>query len=214
MIYSVENNLLKITVSSYGAELLSVINKKTGEEMMWQGDPEIWSGHCPMLFPYCGKIKNGSYKLDGKEFNVEKHGFIKDMEHDFVSAENGQLHFIATSNGETLKLFPRDFVFETIYTLCGNTLKYVVKITNKSKKELRFGLGFHPAFNIPFDKNHSTKDYDLQFDSPQTVVVKENYTSGPFEGLVSEEKSVLTNNSKVIELNDHMFDKDSFYSDS
>ena len=209
MKYSIENDFLKVTADSFGAELMSVINKKTGEEMMWQGNPEIWDGHCPMLFPYCGKLKNNRYILDGKEYTSPKHGFIKNYDHELFSNEKDKMHFIAYSNEETRKLFPRDFTYETIYSLKENKLIQQVIVTNKSNKELRFGLGFHPAFNMPFNNDKSTKDYEIQFEIPQTPVVKDNFTSGPNEGLVSGKTYQLVKNSCVIPLNDNMFDADS-----
>ena len=209
MRYSIENELLKVTADTLGAELVSVINKKTNEEMIWQADPSVWDRHCPVLFPYCGKLKDGKYRLDDKEYEGDQHGFIRDLEHTFIEAKENEMRFLVNSNEETIKLFPRNFAFETKFTLRGNTLIHSLVVYNKDYKDLRFGIGYHPAFNFPFDDKHTTLDYELQFDIPQTVVVKENYTSGPFLGFVSGEKTVMTENSKVIPLHDRIFDLDS-----
>ena len=53
MTYSIENDYLKVSADTLGAELVSVINKKTGEEMMWDANPEVWPCHGPILFPIC-----------------------------------------------------------------------------------------------------------------------------------------------------------------
>lgn len=209
MTYSIENDYLKVTADTLGAQLTSVINKRTGEEMMWDANPDVWPSHGPVLFPICGKLKNGKTIIDGKEYEIPKHGFIKDMEHEFVSAENNQLKFVVHSNEETMKMLPRHFDFETIFTINDNTLTHTIKVTNKSNKELRFSLGFHPAFALPFDKNHSTKDYELQFEIPQTPIVKDNFMTGPNEGLVSGKTHPIAENSKTIKLDDRMFDSDS-----
>lgn len=37
-----ENNLLKVEVSSFGAELQSITSKASGYEYLWQGDPAFW----------------------------------------------------------------------------------------------------------------------------------------------------------------------------
>ena len=57
MIYSVENEYLTLQVNDIGAELHSLKSKKTGEEYIWYGTPEIWNGQSPILFPVIGRKK-------------------------------------------------------------------------------------------------------------------------------------------------------------
>lgn len=40
MEFILENENLRVTVESHGAELVSVVNRQTGEELLWQADPE------------------------------------------------------------------------------------------------------------------------------------------------------------------------------
>ena len=42
MQYSIENEFIRLTVESKGAEVYSVVNKHTGAEMLWNGDPSVW----------------------------------------------------------------------------------------------------------------------------------------------------------------------------
>lgn len=209
MRYSIENEFLKVTVDSLGAELVSVLDRKTGAEMIWQKDPKVWGRQAPVLFPYCGKLKGGKYTLDGKSYECPQHGFVRDYEHECVSAENGAMHFVFRSTEETLARFPRDFVFESFFTLDGRRLRHSVRVTNSGSRELRFGFGYHPGFAFPFDDKHTTEDYELRFDTPQTPVVKENEASGPNAGFVNGKTYPLVENSKVIPLSDRMFDNDS-----
>ena len=41
MRYSIENEALRLTVDTHGAEAVSVINKQTGAEMLWCGDAAV-----------------------------------------------------------------------------------------------------------------------------------------------------------------------------
>ena len=59
MQYSIENDILRLTVDSHGAEPVSVIHKPTGAELLWQADPAVWKRHAPILFPYTGKLTGG-----------------------------------------------------------------------------------------------------------------------------------------------------------
>ena len=209
MTYSFENEFLKVTADTHGAELVSVVNKETGAEMMWNADPEVWNRHAPVLFPYCGNVKNHEFKLDGKTFTGGQHGFMRDMEHTFAGVEGNTMHFVFEANEDSLARFPRKFRFETIYTLEGRCLTHTVKVTNMDEQNLRFGLGYHPGFAFPFDDAHKTEDYELRFDVPQTPIVRENESEGPNAGFVSDRTYAMVENSAVIPLNDRMFDNDS-----
>lgn len=209
MRYSFENEFLKVTVDSLGSELVSVINKETGAEMMWQGNPDVWPRQAPVLFPNCGKIKGGEYTLDGKTYKGLQHGIVRDYEHEFKGVEGNTMRFSFDANEESLALFPRHYRFESIFTLEGRRLIQTLKVTNTDDKELRFGIGFHPGFAFPFDDKHTTADYELRFDTVQTPMVRETVQEGPSAGFVDDKYYPIVENSQVIPLNDRIFDNDS-----
>ena len=49
MNYTIENDRLKIQISSRGGEMQSVI--RDGREYLWQADPQYWDEKAPNLFP-------------------------------------------------------------------------------------------------------------------------------------------------------------------
>ena len=65
MQYSIENDILRLTVDTHGAEPVSVIHKPTGAELLWRGDPAVWGRHAPILFPYTGKLTGGKMIAKG-----------------------------------------------------------------------------------------------------------------------------------------------------
>ena len=81
MQYSIENDILRLTVDSHGAEPVSVIHKPTGAELLWQADPAVWKRHAPILFPYTGKLTGGKMLAKGVEYAGGQHGFARDVEH-------------------------------------------------------------------------------------------------------------------------------------
>ena len=123
MQHTIENEFLTVTVESKGAELVSVVDKATGAEMMWDGQKDVWPRRAPILFPYCGKLSGGRYTLDDETYEGGQHGFGRDLEHEFVGAENGVMRFVLRSNEETRKKLPRDFALESTFTLTGRTLR-------------------------------------------------------------------------------------------
>ena len=73
------------------------------------------------------------------------------------------------------------------------------------EEELRFGIGYHPAFAFPFDDRHVTEDYEIRFDgieSPLCVSAQPN-------GLLNGESYYLARNVEAIPLTDDLFDNDS-----
>ena len=76
MLYTIQNEFLKATVSLYGAELQSLI-AADGTEFLWQGDPAYWNERSPILFPYIGRMTNKSFYLDGELHHMQNHGIRK-----------------------------------------------------------------------------------------------------------------------------------------
>ena len=59
MNYTLKNELYEMTVSTLGAEMVS-LKSKSGRELLWQNTlGEGWSNHAPLLFPFCGRLKDG-----------------------------------------------------------------------------------------------------------------------------------------------------------
>ena len=56
MINYIENDKLIVGVKEFGCEITSIKSKTTGYEFMWQGNPDIWSGQAPILFPIVGRL--------------------------------------------------------------------------------------------------------------------------------------------------------------
>ncbi len=63
-IYFLENELLKVSISSKGAELDNIFNKETELEYLWNGDANFWPKKSPVLFPIVGGLRNGEYEFN------------------------------------------------------------------------------------------------------------------------------------------------------
>ena len=71
MRYTIENEFIRLTIDSLGAEMVSAIDRATGSEMIWCADPAVWNRHAPILFPYAGKLTGGHFKAtDGKLYEL------------------------------------------------------------------------------------------------------------------------------------------------
>ena len=205
MQYTIENDTLRLTVDSHGAEAVSVIHKPTGAEMLWCADKALWGRHAPILFPYTGKLTGGKMIAKGQEYAGGQHGFARDVEHTLARQTDDTLEFVLRADAQTLPRWPYDFVLRSTFVLDGSTVHHTLCVENPSEVQLRFGIGYHPAFAIPFDDRHTTEDYEIRFDgieSPLCVSALPN-------GLLNGQSYYLARNTDAIPLTDELFDHDS-----
>ena len=80
--------------------------------------------------------------------------------------------------------FPFDFVLTSTFRLEGKTIHHTLTVANPetAAEELRFGIGYHPAFRIPFDASHTTTDYEFRFDQPESPMILDAYPNGLLTG--------------------------------
>jgi len=169
MIYTIENELLKVSVTTNGAQLCSVLRKSDGVEHIWQADQTVWGYHAPILFPYAGKLVEGKCEAKGVVWeNAPQHGFARTMEHRFVRRNDREIVLELTDTEETYAKWPYRFRLESSFILEGDKLTHRLTVENRDESDLPFGIGYHPAFSIPFDAAHQASDYELRFDKPQS----------------------------------------------
>ena len=203
--YIIENEYLRVTVTTWGAQVKSVIRKSDGVEHMWQADPGVWGYHAPILFPHTGKVVKGTIHAKGKDYASTQHGFARLMEHDLVKQTPNSLVMELHSNPETLAHFPYDFRLISTFTLDGDTLHHTLTVENTDREILPFGIGYHPAFAIPFDENHTAADYELRFDRMESPLC----LSCQPEGLLRGKCYYLGSNIDCIPVDEKLFEVDS-----
>ena len=202
MDYIIENDLLKVTVTSHGAQIKSVIRKCDGVEHMWRGDPSVWKYHSPVLFPYAGRVKDGRIEIRNKVVeNAPAHGVVRTQEH--ILAEEGTDHVTLAldANEETLKIFPYQFRFLSTFRLNGAAIEHTLTVVNTDQDSFCFGIGYHPGFAIPFDDKHDIEDYELRFSHMESPICLDTPT-----GLLNGKYYTLGSNIQSIDITDGMFD--------
>ena len=205
---TIRNESLSLTVDTHGAEAVSVRNA-AGQEMLWQADKSVWGRHAPILFPWTGKLAGGILTHAGKSYKGGQHGFARDLEHTLLDAGPDAIRLELRADEETrASRFPYDFVLTSIFRLEGKTVCHTLEVENPAgaAEPLQFGIGYHPAFNVPFDDAHTTADYEFRFDRPESPVILDARPNG----LLSGRCYYQWKNAAAIQLEDHMFDNDSF----
>ncbi len=162
MIHSIENEYLKVSVNTTGAQLWSVYSKKTDTEYLWQGDSAFWGGRAYNLFPFIGRMYEGKFRYDNKEYPSRCHGLARYFEFTLESQTQNKLVFLLTDNEETKAEYPFAFAFRVTFLLNGATLTTEYAVTNPDDKELLCAFGGHPGINVPFGAGEF-EDYYLEF---------------------------------------------------
>lgn len=172
--FSIENRQLKVTMRSYGAELQGIIAKPSGEEFLWNGDPQYWKYSSPVLFPIVGKLVDDTYKYGGKEYKMNSHGLARVSEFELVEQTQYSITFALQYNEETLKIYPFKFRLEITYILRGTEIEVYWRVQNlDAKEDMYFSIGAHPAFRCPLEPGLKFEDYYLEFSEHENLDVFE-----------------------------------------
>lgn len=206
MEYTIENEFLKVTVTSNGAQVRSVVHKADHVEHMWNADPALWGYHAPILFPYTGRLRDGKLIAKGREYTSSaQHGFARTMEHELVVKNKDTLVLQLTDTPETLAVWPFKFRLMSAFTLDGDVLHHTLTVENQDEDTMSFGIGFHPGFAVPFDEKHTYEDYELRFNKLESPVC---LGTAP-RGLINGKMYYLGKNITSIPLTEELFANDS-----
>ncbi len=146
-----ENESLRVTIADAGAELISVWDKASGQERIWNADPAVWNRHAPILFPFVGKVYEGKYRIGGKEYAMKtQHGFARDQVFACVEATADSVTHRLIATEQTREIYPFEFQLTVCHRLLpGKQLAIEWTIENLGEGEMFYSIGGHPGFMAP-----------------------------------------------------------------
>ena len=210
MLYNLENKFLSISAHEHGGELHSIKSKLDNTEFLWNGNPEYWKYHAPILFPIIGKVKDGKYRVDGKTYELPQHGLARTSKFEFVNQTENSISFELKYSEETLKVYPYKFSLTIIYTLDGKSVKTAYKVKNLDDRKINFSVGAHPAYMCPILENENLNDYYFEFEKNETTSLMLLNTS---TGLFTHNTREILNNNNKIALSKELFKDDALVFD-
>lgn len=197
MYYKIENEFLSCEIDDMGAQLHSLKLKENGKEYIWQGNPDIWYGQAPVLFPIIGQVIDDKFRYNGVEYTMPKHGLARKLPFNVKECAGAKAVFSLESDENTLKSYPFEFELLVAFELCGKSLVNTMTVINKTKGEMYFSIGAHPGFNCNIGDV-------IEFELPETLET-ERIDS---ENLIIPEKFPVIENSREIEITKDVFAKD------
>ena len=193
----IKKSNLTALIHSKGAELISL--KRNEREYIWEGNPEFWGKHSPVLFPIVGTLKKNEFHYSEKKYNLSRHGFARDMDFTVKQQSESSVTFSLEASPDTLKNCPFIFELQIIYILENDRLTIQYKVFNKDNKEMFFSIGAHPAFALP----GNFTDYSLSFENDTTLeyFLLEN-------DLISDRIEIIDLEENQLSLNYKLFERD------
>ncbi len=176
MIYTLKNKKAEAEISTRGAQMVAF--RYDGEEVLWTGDERYWDEHAPLLFPVCCRLKDGKIAVEGKQYDMTIHGFIRFVEFEAVSATDTHIELCAHSNETTKAQYPYDFTMTIIHDLTEDGFSTTFKVQNDSDRNMVYCIGGHPGFCTG-----NIEDWQLVFNMPTDETLYYTTTDGNFMDL-------------------------------
>lgn len=194
----IKNEFLTVEINPFGAELYSIKNNQ-GYEYLWQGNPDVWSGRAPVLFPIVGGLMDDEFIYEGKAYNLKKHGFARLSDFEVELVEDNKAVFLLKNNNVLRKQYPFEFEFRVIFVLNENNLEVEYKVNNIDNKDIYFSFGAHEAYSCP----DGIEGYYVEFEKEEPLsryFVTGNYING--------EKAPLPMEGNKLYMKDEFFEDD------
>ncbi len=189
-------------VNTMGGELVSFRDGQ-GAEYIWGGDASSWPGQNPNLFPVVGNLTDGKVSVNGRTYEMARHGFARRTE--FTVAEQGGDYVVMElrQSPETLERYPFEFVFRVRHQLIDNGFRTQFEVRNPGRQDLLFCVGAHTGNNCPLREEERFEDYRLVFDE-----VEDDPSIVPSaQGYVSAKRERILDHTDTIALDHAVFDR-------
>lgn len=161
---------LAARINLQGAELWRLTDHD-GTELLWSGDPAVWSGHAPILFPIIGSLAGGVYRYHGDSYGLDRHGFARKSPFALIehSPDSALLRLVA--DAATRLVYPFEFQLDLRFTCAQGGLTTMASVTNLGADIMPFSFGFHPALRWPLAPEATRADHAIVFAAPEPAPI-------------------------------------------
>lgn len=196
----IRNAALRAEVSPFRAELVS-LRTSDGHELMWDGNPDVWKGSSPILFPIVGMVPNDEVKIDGQSYRLQQHGLAPRAEFVVAQIEPNCCAFRFEASPETSVSYPFDFCLDVTYSLIDDSLIMSAVVSNRSEAVMPFSFGFHPGFVWPLPEAGARSAHSVEFEKEELGGMRR-----PLDGLLHPQIFESAISDRRIGLKDSLFD--------
>ncbi len=174
---SISSGELSAQIDPLGAQL-SLFQDGMGRDLLWNGDPAVWAGRAPLLFPIVGTLAGGHYRLGTATYALSRHGFARGRLFSRVHRDATSATFELRADAETLAVYPFEFVLSVAFEVAGTTLTVTAKIGNEGAEAMPSSFGYHPALRWPLPYGHERAAHVIEFEHDEPAAVRRLDSSG------------------------------------
>jgi galactose mutarotase-like enzyme len=173
--------------------------RAAGRDLLWPGDPAIWSQISPILFPVVGWTRDGA-RVEGRQYALGLHGFAAAQTFALESASESAARLTLNDNDETRSVYPFAFRLTVDYRLGESALEIAIEVENKDASPMPYACGLHPGFRWPFAAG-PREGCEIHFDEPERAEIP---VLAP-GGLVSPRTRPIPIEGTALKLTDELF---------
>ncbi len=200
MLITLSNPTLTAQISALGAELV-LLRDEEGRDLLWNGNPAVWAGRSPLLFPIVGRARGDRILVEGVEYPIKQHGFARTSPFEVIEATETFCRLRLGSDASTRVQYPFDFKLEVTYRLDEATLEVTASVLNAGPREMPASFGFHPAFRWPLPYGGARDDHEIRFEAPEPHPIRR-----PADGLIALAARPSPVEGRRLKLRDDLFD--------
>lgn len=194
---------LHVEVNPLGAQL-SILRDRPGHDLLWDGDPSVWAGRAPILFPTVGEVAGGAYRLGSKTYRLSRHGFARGKLFEVVSTTANSATFRLKADESTLQIYPFQFELDVRFTVSGASLAVTTLVRNVGKEDMPASVGYHPAFRWPLPYGRPRAEHFLEFANEEPAPIRRLDKTG----LLAPEPQPTPVAGRRMMLRDSLFEND------
>ena len=168
---------LSAAIDPLGAQL-SILRDAAGRDLQWQGDPQVWAGRAPILFPIVGMLVAGQYRSGGHSYHLPRHGFARGRRFTVTEAGPTSVTFRLTADAQTLAVYPFQFELDVNFTVQDATLAVTSWIRNRGERPMPASLGYHPAFAWPLPYGENRAAHFIEFETAEPAPIRRLDSNG------------------------------------
>ena len=168
---------LSARINPLGAQL-SILRDRAGRDLLWDGNPAVWNGRAPLLFPIVGSLAGGAYRLGTRTYQLPRHGFARGKPFEVASATPTAAAFTLRADESTLQVYPFHFELGVDFALQGASLTVTATVRNLTDAALPASFGFHPAFRWPLPYEQARAAHFIEFAQDEPTPIRRLNSAG------------------------------------
>ena len=162
---------LGVEVAAQGAEL-SALRDRDGRDLLWDGNPSVWAGRAPLLFPIVGALAGGHYRVNGKSYPLPRHGFARGRRFDILESTSSSALLRLSADANSLQVYPFRFELTVHFVVQASTLTITASVRNVGDVEMPASFGYHPAFRWPLPYGRLRGEHFIEFASEEPAPMR------------------------------------------